>query len=151
MFCQECGNKLADTAAICMKCGVPTSSHATVSFVHDATIRALLPVGRSANAIAAGYLGLISTLLIPVCGVALFFGRPGWNLLMHNLWMLSLLMLPAPLAFLFGILAIFDIKANPEKHGMGRAVFAIISGALFTVVGVAIAIIVVYESSGIGK
>ncbi|MFA7232358.1 MAG: hypothetical protein WC071_13885 [Victivallaceae bacterium] len=134
-----------------MKCGVPTSSHATTVIIHDATIRALLPVGRSANAIAAGYLGLISALLIPICGIALFFGHPGWNLLLHNLWMLSLLMLPAPLAFLFGILAIFDMRVNPEKHGMGRAVFAIICGALFTVVGVAIAIVVVYESTGIGK
>ena len=24
MFCKECGNQIPDTAAICMKCGVPT-------------------------------------------------------------------------------------------------------------------------------
>jgi hypothetical protein len=40
-----------------------------------------------------------------------------------------LLIVPAPLALLFGILAVRDIKMNPEKHGMGRAVFGIVIGA----------------------
>ena len=26
MFCKECGNQIPDTAAICMKCGVPTGN-----------------------------------------------------------------------------------------------------------------------------
>jgi hypothetical protein len=42
----------------------------------------------------------------------------------------ALLACPAPIALLLGILAIRDIKQHPEKHGMGRAVFAIITGAL---------------------
>jgi hypothetical protein len=71
----------------------------------NAGARWLLPVGRSGWAIAAGYLGL-----------------------------LSVLMVPAPLALLFGILAIRDIKRNPQRHGMGRAIFGIVMGALFTVV-----------------
>ena len=61
----------------------------------------LLPVGRSGYAIAAGYLGLF-----------------------------SLLVVPAPLALLFGVIAVIHIKRNPDKHGLGRAVFAIIMGAL---------------------
>lgn len=74
----------------------------------SAGMRALLPVGRSAWAIASGYLGLFAVLL-----------------------------LPAPLALITGILAVRDIRksqmsANP-KHGMGRAVFGIIMGGLFTV------------------
>ena len=64
----------------------------------------LLPVGRSGWAIAAGYLGLISVLVIP-----------------------------APFALLFGILAIMDIRKNPKKHGMGRAIFGIIMGTLVTI------------------
>jgi hypothetical protein len=60
--------------------------------------------GRSPLAIIAGYLGLCSLVLIP-----------------------------APLALVFGILAVIDIKKNPKKHGMGRAVFGIIMGTIFSV------------------
>jgi hypothetical protein len=66
-------------------------------------MRALLPVGRSGWAIAAGYLGLF-----------------------------SLLVLPAPLALICGLLAVRDIRRNPNKHGMGRAVFGIVLGGLGT-------------------
>ena len=59
----------------------------------DAAMRILLPVNRSGYSIIAGYLGLISILLIP-----------------------------APFALLFGFLGIRDIKNNDEKHGMGRAI-----------------------------
>src|SRR5690349_5544794 len=55
----------------------------------DATMRWLLPVGRSGWAIAAGYLGL-----------------------------LSVLMFPAPFGLICGILAIRDIRKDPRKHGM---------------------------------
>ena len=66
-------------------------------------MRMLLPVGRSAWAIAAGYLGLLSVLVIF-----------------------------APLALVFGIIAVVDIRRNPHRHGLGRAVFGIIMGAIFT-------------------
>jgi hypothetical protein len=69
----------------------------------DPGIRMLLPVGRSGWAIAAGYLGLISVLCIP-----------------------------APLALIAGILAIREMRRNPKKHGMGRAVFGIVMGLLGT-------------------
>jgi GYF domain 2/Domain of unknown function (DUF4190) len=67
----------------------------------DAMMRVLLPVGRSGWAIAAGYLGLLS-----------FLGVFG------------------PFALLTGILAVIDIRRNPQKHGMGRAVFGIVMGVL---------------------
>jgi Domain of unknown function (DUF4190) len=67
----------------------------------DPAIRLLLPVGRSGWAIAAGYLGLVSVLCIP-----------------------------APFALVAGILAIREMRRDPKKHGMGRAVFGIIMGAL---------------------
>ncbi len=69
----------------------------------DAGVRMLLPVGRSGWAIAAGYLGLVS-----ICG------------------------LPAPFALLFGILAVREMRRDPSKHGMGRAVFGIIMGGIGT-------------------
>ena len=69
----------------------------------DPLMRALLPVGRSGWAIAAGYLGLF-----------------------------SLLAIPAPLAILTGIVGIVDIKRNPHRHGMGRCVFGIVMGVLGT-------------------
>ncbi len=71
----------------------------------SAGVRMLLPVGRSGYAIAAGYLALFSVLIVP-----------------------------APLALLFGILAVFDIRKSRtqihKKHGMGRAIFGIVMGAL---------------------
>lgn len=71
----------------------------------DAGMRMLLPVGRSFWAIASGYLGLFSVLLIF-----------------------------APFALITGILAILDIKKNPEKHGMGRAIFGMVMGAFFSLI-----------------
>jgi hypothetical protein len=64
-------------------------------------IRMMLPVGRSGWAIAAGYLGLFSVLA-----------------------------LPAPLALICGVIAVINIKKNPKKHGMGRAIFGIVMGLL---------------------
>jgi hypothetical protein len=71
----------------------------------DPALRMLLPVGRSGWAIAAGYLGLFSVLCVP-----------------------------APFALLAGILAVRDMRRNPRKHGMGRAIFGIIMGGLGTVI-----------------
>jgi hypothetical protein len=70
----------------------------------NAAIRMVIPVGRSGWAIAAGYLGLISILLFP-----------------------------APFALGTGIYAIIDIRRNPHKHGMGRAIFGIVMGGLGTI------------------
>lgn len=79
----------------------------------DAAIRMLIPIGLSWWAIISGYLGLISILAIP-----------------------------GPFAVLTGILAIRDIRRNPKKHGMGRAIFGIVMGSfgtlLLLLVGIAI-------------
>lgn len=71
----------------------------------DPVMRMILPVGRSGWAIAAGYLGLF-----------------------------SLLVLPAPLALATGIVAVFDIRRHPQRHGMGRAIFGIVMGLAGTAV-----------------
>jgi hypothetical protein len=77
----------------------------------DPGMRWLMPVGRSWVAIVAGYLGLISVLLVP-----------------------------APLALAFGIWGIVHIRKNPGKHGMGRAIFGIVMGAIFSVFLVIVAV-----------
>ncbi|MFK7852098.1 MAG: DUF4190 domain-containing protein [Akkermansiaceae bacterium] len=81
------------------------------SIGQDAGVRLLIPVGRSVWAIAAGYFGLLSVLLI--------FGPP---------------------ALVCGLVAIADIRKsklgpNP-KHGMVRAIFGIVMGTLGTLIGV---------------
>ncbi len=65
----------------------------------SAGMRMMLPVGRSGWAIAAGYLGLFSVLL-----------------------------LPAPLAIFCALMAIREMRRNPRLHGMGRAIFGLVMG-----------------------
>lgn len=83
----------------------PRTARPSKSVGADPTMRMLLPVGRSFWAIASGYFGLLSVLLIF-----------------------------APFALITGILAVLDIKNNPEKHGMGRAIFGIVMGGLFSLI-----------------
>ena len=70
----------------------------------NALVRMLLPVGRSGWAIAAGYFGLFAVLF-----------------------------LPAPIALVLGIVAVRDIRKHPDRHGMGRAIFGLVMGILFTI------------------
>jgi len=69
----------------------------------DTAMRFLLPVGRSGWAIAAGYLGLVSVLLVF-----------------------------APFALVTGILGLQAIRRDPSLWGRGRAWFGVVMGALFT-------------------
>lgn len=64
----------------------------------------LLPTGRSGWAIAAGYLGLFSLLLVP-----------------------------APFALVAGVLGLRDIRRNPRLGGRGRAIFGIVMGSLLSI------------------
>ncbi len=98
MYCWKCGEQNDDNSVRCARCN-EIIRQPPQGIGDDAGMRALLPVGRSGLAIAAGYAGLFSPL-----------------------------MLPAPVAILLGILAIVDIKRHPEKHGMGRAIFGIAMG-----------------------
>lgn len=38
----------------------------------------------------------------------------------------ALLILPAPLPLALGVVAIWDIVLDPKKHGLGRALFAVV-------------------------
>jgi hypothetical protein len=70
----------------------------------DPALRLVIPIGQSPWAIAAGYVGLFS---IAIC----FLG---------------------PVAVLFGILALRQIKRNPQMHGSYRAIIGIVLGTLST-------------------
>jgi len=67
----------------------------------------VIPINTSGLAIAAGYVGLVSVLCFP-----------------------------APIALILGILALRQLKKNPKLHGHARAIFAIIMGAIFTLIPV---------------
>lgn len=75
----------------------------------DVGMRLLLPVGRSGWAIAAGYAGLF-----------------------------ALLLFPAPIALILGIVGWRDIRRSrgtaDVKRGMGRVVFALIVGGIGTAI-----------------
>jgi hypothetical protein len=97
MQCTRCGWQ-NPTNGPCAQCGAPLAMGA------DPVMRAILPVGRTALSIIAGYLGLGAI----VC-------------------------LPAPFALGVGIWAVVDLRKRPGMHGMGRAVFGIVMGAIGTI------------------
>jgi hypothetical protein len=73
------------------------------------------------EALSLGDSGLMRAIL-PV-------GRSGWAIASGYL---ALLIVTAPLAVVTGILAVRDIRSNPHKHGMGRAIFGIAFGGLIS-------------------
>jgi hypothetical protein len=79
------------------------------------SLKWVLPVGRSGLAIAAGYLGLF-----------------------------SILILPAPISLVVGILAVRDLKKNPTLGGAGRAWFGIIAGGLGTLFLLAMLVVPIF-------
>jgi hypothetical protein len=105
--CPECAEDIQSDVDVCPWCNCNLekarrpAKRPQKDLGEDPAVRMLLPVGRSPLAIIAGYLGL-----------------------------LSILGCFAPLAIIFGILAIYDIRKHPEKHGMGRAIFGIVAGTL---------------------
>ncbi|MGH7298483.1 MAG: zinc finger Ran-binding domain-containing protein [Polyangiaceae bacterium] len=98
----------------CTRCGFQNPPEARQACVQcgtpltlgaDPVARALLPVGRTPLSILAGYLGLFAVTCFP-----------------------------APLALGIGIWAVVDLKKKPGMHGMGRAVFGVVMGAIGTLV-----------------
>lgn len=68
-----------------------------------ASNRMLLPIGRTPLSIIAGYVGFFSILLAP-----------------------------APISLTLGICALVQLGRRPGSYGRGRAIFAIVMGAIFT-------------------
>jgi hypothetical protein len=87
----------------CPRCGTLNDEKSVRCTKCAKVIHAVPPVGRSGLAIAASYAGIFAFLVFP-----------------------------APIALLLGILAVCDLLRHPHKHGMGRAVFGTIAGALCT-------------------
>ncbi|GAC1387485.1 MAG: hypothetical protein NVS1B7_0920 [Candidatus Saccharimonadales bacterium] len=58
--------------------------------------------------------------------------RSGWAIAAYYVGLTAILVLPAPIALMLGIIAINDIKKHPTKRGKGGAWFAIIAGTLGT-------------------
>ena len=118
--CPYCGrttsvaSQYAGQTGPCRQCGqtitIPTAGSSfgqpapPPELGESAAMRMLLPVGRSLWAIAAGYFGLFA--VIPIF---------------------------APIALVLGIVAIIDIRRNPDRHGMGRAVFGLVMGLIFSI------------------
>lgn len=136
MKCPMCGGEVAAGAAVCGSCGTPTTPQSANPFPDqqpyrppqqqsaksgnmedDLGMRMLLPVGRSVYSIVAGYLGLIS---LGCCALG-------------------------PFAILFGILAVADIRKNPKKGGIVRAVLGIVLGAISTLGLVALLLNLVWQ------
>ncbi len=112
--CPYCGaqtyvsEQYAGQSGPCARCGQtitvpPLVRPAPPDLGEDAMVRMLIPVGRSGWAIAAGYAGLF-----------------------------ALLFFPAPIALVLGLVAIWDIRKHPKRHGLGRAIFGLVMGAIFT-------------------
>ena len=54
-----------------------------------------------------------------------------------------MLCVPAPIAVIVSVIALWDLKQNPEQHGMGRAIFGLVMGvigSLFLLFGVVTAL-----------
>ncbi len=101
--CPRCRTMISQEAKVCRSCGGLVAP--LVIADDDASMRMVLPVGRPASAIAAGYLGLFSVLP--------FFGI---------------------LAIAVSLFALRTLKRNPHLSGRGRAYFGLVMGLLFTLI-----------------
>jgi hypothetical protein len=132
MKCPKCNVDVAADATVCGACGTPLTPAGSSNpfsdqqpyaapqqqpvqgsnMADDLALRMLIPIGRSVHSIIAGYLGLLSLGCCPL----------------------------GPFAILFGVLAVLDIRKNPKKGGIVRAIVGIVLGSIGTLGLVAVII-----------
>ena len=56
-----------------------------------------------------------------------------WAILAGYAGIFSVLLIPAPIALILGIIAFWHVRAKPGRKGLGRAIFAILMGTFFSI------------------
>jgi hypothetical protein len=80
----------------------------------------------------------------PLARLALPIGRSPWAIIAGYLGLLSVLLIPAPAALVTGVLALREIRRNPRLGGKGRAIFAILMGVPGTILFLLLLAIYIY-------
>ncbi len=124
--CPKCNVENADDARTCRECGQVLSARS-----ESAEQVPLAPAGAAGKPVIPA--------VPPGTQSILLAGEPAGPLHLSPLaraagWLglLSLLLMPAPIALIVGALAIRDLRRHPTRHGFGRALFGLAMGTACT-------------------